>query len=583
MKDFKTASYSNIDHFLHAWQGRFTASLSPAALMLAYYDWALHLANAPGKQMDLIDDFMGKSKRFWTYAMRAASSTVGEECNVCVEPAPDDRRFKSEDWQEWPYNLIHQSFLLTQKWWQNATTDVSGVSWHHQTVVSFVARQMLDVFAPSNFLLTNPEVLKVTMKQGGDNLRRGMLNFIEDKQRAFEGENPIGSNNFKVGEKVAITPGKVVLCNPLIELIQYAPATKNVYAEPILIVPAWIMKYYILDLSPHNSLVKYLVDKGHTVFMISWKNPTKDEHNIGMNNYSHTGIMAALNVISKIIPDTKIHTMGYCLGGTLLTIAVAAMSRDGNNSLKSMTLLAAQTDFREAGEMMLFIDESQVSFLEDIMWNQGYLDTKQMSGAFQLLRSNDLVWSQSVRDYLLGERRPMNDLMAWNADTTRMPFRMHSKYLRDLFLHNNLFQGRFHFKVDNRPIVISDIHIPVFIVGTQRDHVAPWRSVYKFNLSSDAKEITFVLTSGGHNAGIVSEPGHPRRTYQISNRKEGDKYIDPKTWEKITPVQKGSWWVPWQEWLAKHSTGEVPAPSLGAPEKGIPPLYDAPGTYVFQE
>ncbi|CAN2047111.1 polyhydroxyalkanoate synthase subunit PhaC [Candidatus Magnetomoraceae bacterium gMMP-1] len=583
MKDFKTASYSNIDHFLHAWQGRFTASLSPAALMLAYYDWALHLANAPGKQMDLIDDFMGKSKRFWTYAMRAASSTVGEECNVCVEPAPDDRRFKSEDWQEWPYNLIHQSFLLTQKWWQNATTDVSGVSWHHQTVVSFVARQMLDVFAPSNFLLTNPEVLKVTMKQGGDNLRRGMLNFIEDKQRAFEGENPIGSNNFKVGEKVAITPGKVVLCNPLIELIQYAPATKNVYAEPILIVPAWIMKYYILDLSPHNSLVKYLVDKGHTVFMISWKNPTKDEHNIGMNNYSHTGIMAALNVISKIIPDTKIHTMGYCLGGTLLTIAVAAMSRDGNNSLKSMTLLAAQTDFREAGEMMLFIDESQVSFLEDIMWNQGYLDTKQMSGAFQLLRSNDLVWSQSVRDYLLGERRPMNDLMAWNADTTRMPFRMHSKYLRDLFLHNNLFQGRFHFKVDNRPIVISDIHIPVFIVGTQRDHVAPWRSVYKFNLSSDAKEITFVLTSGGHNAGIVSEPGHPRRTYQISNRKEGEKYVDPNTWEKITPVQKGSWWVSWQEWLAEHSTGEVPAPSLGAPEKGIPPLYDAPGTYVFQE
>lgn len=367
--------------------------------------------------------------------------------------------------------------------------------------------------------------------------------------------------------------------NHLIELIQYAPSTEQVYAEPVLIVPAWIMKYYILDLSPHNSLVKYLVDQGHTVFTVSWKNPTAEDRELSMDDYRRLGVMAALDAISVIIPERKIHTVGYCLGGTLLSIAAATMARNGDDRLKSMTLLAAQTDFTEAGELMLFINEGQVTYLEDMMWEQGYLDTKQVAGAFQLLRSNDLIWSRLVHDYLLGKRHTMNDLMAWNADATRMPYRMHGEYLRRLFLDNDLAEGRY--EVEGRPITISDIRAPIFAVGTVKDHVTPWRSVYKIHLLADTDEVTFLLTSGGHNAGIVSEPGHSRRSYQTTSRKEEDKYVDPDTWLAATPKQGGSWWPVWQKWLAQRSSEQVAPPAMGAPEQGYTALYDAPGTYLY--
>jgi polyhydroxyalkanoate synthase len=289
--------------------------------------------------------------------------------------------------------------------------------------------------------------------------------------------------------------------------------------------------------------------------------------------------MDAMKAISAICPKSRIHAAGYCLGGTLLAIAAAAMARDFDHRLKSMTLFAAQTDYTEAGELMLFIDESQVTYLENMMWEQGYLDAAQMSGAFQLLRSNDLIWSRVIHEYLLGQREPMTDLMAWNADSTRLPYRMHSEYLRSLFLNNDLFEGRY--RVGNRPISLEDIRVPIFAVGTVRDHVAPWRSVYKISLLTDT-DVTFLLTSGGHNAGIVSEPGHPHRSYQCATRLADSPYIDPDTWQANTPTQEGSWWPTWQAWLAEQSSRGVVPPSMGVPDCGYPEIGNAPGTYVMQ-
>jgi len=566
-----------IDRFLHANESRLTAGISPSAAMLAYLDWAVHLANSPGKQAELVRKAWRKSVKFDSHASRLFS---GKEEGCCIEPLPQDHRFRAPDWGQLPYSLWYQAFLLLQQWWHNATTGVEGVSDHHRDVVAFSARQVLDVFSPSNFPMTNPEVLKATMQNGGMNLVRGFQNFLEDWERAVLQKPPVGTEKFRVGKEVAVTPGKVVYRNRLIELIQYTPTTKTVYPEPILIVPAWIMKYYILDLSPNNSMVKYLVDQGHTVFMISWKNPTEEDRNLGMDDYVERGIMRALEAVRAIMPNQPIHSVGYCIGGTLLSIAAAALSRDSKAWLKSMTLFAAQTDFTEAGELMLFTDQSQVAYLEDLMWDQGYLDTKQMAGAFQILRSNDLIWSRMVHDYLMGERRPMIDLMAWNADATRMPYRMHSEYLRKLFLNNDLAAGRYY--VGDKPVALTDIHAPIFAVGAEKDHVAPWKSVYKIKLLSDT-DVTFLLTSGGHNAGIISEPGHPRRHHRVSTKREGQPYMAPEEWFASTKVRDGSWWPTWQAWLAKRSGDRVKPPAMGKAKAGFAPLCDAPGTYVLEE
>lgn len=389
-----------------------------------------------------------------------------------------------------------------------------------------------------------------------------------------------GTERFAVGRDVAITPGKVVMRNRLIELIQYAPATSKVQAEPILIVPAWIMKYYILDLSPQNSLIRYLVEQGHTVFCISWKNPDEADRGLDMDDYLKLGVFAALDAVNAIAPGRRVHAAGYCLGGTLLAIAAAAMARDGDARLASMTLFAAQTDFCEPGELGLFIDEAQVSLLEAQMEQTGYLRASQMAGAFQMLRSYDLLWSRLVGEYLLGDRAPLNDLMAWNADATRMPARMHSQYLRHLFLNDDLSEGRY--PVNGKPVALNDIDLPIFVVGTLTDHVAPWRSVYKLHHLTEA-ELTFVLTSGGHNAGIVSPPANSHRRFQMQTRHIGETSAAPDDWLASAPTTDGSWWPAWHAWLIAHASSStaVKPPKIGIP--GSQPLADAPGTYVLEK
>jgi polyhydroxyalkanoate synthase len=560
-----------LDRLLHATMGQYTQGISPNALALAWFDWAIHLAQSPGKWQQLLEKALRKDARWMSYVLRRS---LGLDAAPAIEPLPQDRRFRAPEWWQWPFDLVQQAFLLNQQWWHNATTGIDGVTRHHEQVVSFAARQMLDMFSPLNFVATNPEVINASASEAGANFARGFINLAEDNERRLSSAPPAGSERFRPGHEVAVTPGQVVFRNHLIELIQYAPATPTVHAAPILIVPAWIMKYYILDLSPHNSLVRYLVAHGHTVFMISWHNPTEADRDMGMDDYLRDGVMAALGQVRERIPDQPVNAVGYCLGGTLLSTAAAAMGCDGSGIVKSITLLAAQTDFTEAGELMLFIDESQIAWLEDLMWQQGYLDNGQMAGAFRLLRSNDLVWSVAVSQYLLGRRAPLTDLMAWNADSTRMPARMHSEYLRRLFLDNDLFSGRY--RVEGRPVALSDIRLPLFAVATMSDHVSPWRSVHKIHLLSSC-DVQFVLTSGGHNAGIVSEPGHKGRHYYTAFHKHGDCYTDPDRWVEAAEERDGSWWEEWLRWLDAHASGkQVPARVI---EGGLCP---APGSYVLE-
>lgn len=563
----------HLDRSLQIAIGRFANGISPLATMLAFFDWYSHLVVHPAKQIQLMELMRDNSNRLMQdyFAHLTSQSTT--------KTPSKDKRFSDQSWQQFPYNFMSESFLMMQNWWHCAATDVRGVNQHHEDVVDFTLRQILDTLSPSNSPFTNPEVQQVAIQERGENFVRGFENFLDDVRRQQANEPPPGAENFIVGKEVAISPGKVIYRNNLIELIQYEPLTKEVYAEPVLITPAWIMKYYILDLAPKHSLVKYLVKKGHTVFMISWKNPKKKDRDLGMEDYLNLGIMSALDVVCDVVPNQKVNLVGYCLGGTLAAIATAAMERDNDKRLASMTLFAAQTDFTEPGELGLFIDESQIAYLESLMLEKGYLDTHQMAGAFQLLRSNDLIWSRIIHDYLLGARKPLTDLMAWNADATRLPYRMHSEYLNNLFLNNELAEAKYI--VNGRPIALADISIPIFIVATERDHVSPWHSVFKINLLTTGA-VTFALTSGGHNVGIVSMPvKKTKRHYRISTLKEEDRYIDADTWYKTTKATSGSWWPAWETWLAEHSGPKVNPPAMGSQNYKI--LYDAPGNYVLQK
>jgi len=566
------------DRAFHAALARFSGGISPIALLLAYTDWLSHLATSPQRQLEISQAAVQDARRLLETSQHFFAAGQGPWS--LIKPQPQDRRFVRPEWELPPFNLLAQAFLQMQQWWLDATTGVRGVAKPNEAIVEFSVRQMLDVLAPSNFAATNPEVLQKAFQSGGANFVAGWHNWCSDWIRLLSGgKHAAGGSDFVVGERVATSRGKVVYRNALIELIQYYPTTDKVHPEPILIVPAWIMKYYILDLTPQNSLVKYLTGQGFTVFMISWRNPGAADRDIAFDDYRRLGVEAALATIGDIVPGRQVHALGYCLGGTLLSIAAATMAREGDDRLKSITLLAAQTDFTEAGELTLFINESQVAFLEDMMWQRGVLDTTQMAGAFQLLRSNDLIWSRLTRDYLLGERAPLSDIMAWNADATHLPYRMHSEYLRKLFLDNDLSEGRY--VVEGRPISLSDIRTPMFVVGALRDHVAPWKSTYKIHFLVDA-DVTFLLASGGHNAGIVAPPGEGGHSYRVSTKAADAVYTGPDEWLKSLKQVEGSWWKEWTRWLTTQSSEPSEPPRMGINLADRQALPNAPGDYVRQ-
>lgn len=576
-----------LDETMQAQMARAYSGLSPIALALAQADWAMHLLTSPGRQSLLAQRALDLSLQAWRNMMAPPEDGTGEK----------DGRFADAGWNSWPYSAAKEGFKAYDAWWREVAQQGGGVSRHHQHMVSFFTGQALDAMSPSNWPWTNPEVLRTARETQGRSLQEGMRFFMQDLQETLaarpdtpaEALQPL---EYAVGKDVAVTPGKVVFRNHLIELIQYSPTTAKTLPEPVLIVPSCIMKYYILDLSPHNSMVKYLVDKGHTVLIISWRNPDASDRDLKMQDYLSSGVLAAMAAAKASTGAERLHTVGYCLGGTFLAIAAAALGRLARKKdkqrtakeqalipadmpeLASVILLAAQTDFTEPGELGVFIDEEQLATLRQTMNEKGYLSGRQMGGSFVYLASRGLLWGRNTRRYLLGEDDASFDLMSWNADTTRLPARMHSEYLTALFLNNALAAGQYRFA--GATVALMDITAPMMVVATTRDHVSPWKSVYKIHLQTDT-HVTFVLAEGGHNAGIVSEPGRPRRSYQIASVEDNTGWIDPDDWKAQAPVVQGSWWEAMHAWLKERS---------GQP--GKPPAFkngqvvgDAPGEYVM--
>jgi polyhydroxyalkanoate synthase len=560
-----------LERQLRAQLANVTGGLAPDDYLQAWWDWYLNLAKEPDKQLALVQSAFEKALDTWKFAAHAATgapTTSEHQTPGFTDPA----------WNVWPFNVYARSYSNWASWLQQALGTGSAGSDRSAARLRFATQQMLDAASPANFLHTNPELLNKTVAESGQNLVRGLKNWLEDAERTLNGRHSPKSSQFEVGKDVAVTPGKVVFRNGLIELLQYSAQTDQVYAEPVLITPAWIMKYYILDLSPRNSLVRYLVEKGHTVFVISWKNPTGADRDLGLDDYVQLGFKDALDVVNRIVPGRKVHTVGYCIGGTLLSIAAALLSATGDTRLASVSLFAALTDFSEPGELSVFISPSQLAMLEAVMSKAGVLESERMGAAFMMLRSRELLWTPAVNTYLRGDRAKLNDLMAWNQDGTRMPWRMHSEYLDRLYLKNELAQGKF--SVAGQPVNLKSLRLPMFVVGTETDHVAPWRAVYKARELTSSADYTFLLTSGGHNAGIVTGPANPKRRYRVLGWTKESDSLPPEAWLKAAPSQPDSWWPVWQRWLAERSDPELqPARPIRA-TRGAVALEDAPGRYV---
>ena len=564
---------AEINRDLRAQLAALTGGMAPDDYLKAWWDWYLNLATHPPRQAQLAHSAYEKLLDSWQFFSKAAAGSP-------LPPGHENLGFNDAAWNVWPFNVYAHTYANWASWWRQALSPPAAASDPNLARANFAGRMLLEAASPANFLHTNPELLKRTVAESGHNLVRGLKNWLEDAQRAVNGGGRApGTEHFQVGRDVAITPGKVIFRNRLIELLQYSPQTPTVYAEPVLITPAWIMKYYILDLSPRNSLVRYLVEKGHTVFMISWKNPDAADRELSLADYVQLGFLDALTEVRRIVPGEQVHAVGYCIGGTLLAIAAAMLAAGGDSSLASLTLLAAQVDFSEPGELSVFITPSQIAMLEAMMSKSGVLESERMGAAFAMLRSRDLMWTPAVNQYMRGERPQINDLMAWNADGTRMPWRMHSEYLERLYLKNELAQGSF--TLNGSQVELSRIGAPMFVVGTETDHVAPWRSAYKIRGLTHSRDYTFLLTSGGHNAGIVSGPMHPRRRHRLLTWNDATATLTPDEWLKRAALHEGSWWPAWERWLADHSSArQKPARMPATTGIDAAALKDAPGTYV---
>jgi polyhydroxyalkanoate synthase len=559
------AAASAFDRHLHARLAPLSAGLSPIALGLAGIDWAWHLMSQPAQAARLGAAAQAQALAWWR--------------EQATRPVPGGAEAMRERLHEAALDALDR----TQAWWDDAT-DLRGMRPHHRDVAAFQARRWLDLFTPGVGLpWADPQVWRRARETGGRSLADGRAQVL-DVWRERVGLPPLRppATTWRVGQELALTPGRVVHRNHLAELIQYAPTTPRVDAAPVFIVPSWIMKYYILDLRPEDSLVKWLTDQGHTVFILSWRDPDPEDALLSMEDYLEAGIFDALAAIAREVPGQPVQAAGYCLGGTLLAIGAAAMARPGGvegqaalPALVSLTLLAAEVDFAEPGEMGVLIDEEQVAWLEDQMAERGYLTGAQMGGSFAYLHARELVWLRELRRGWLGEPETPNDLMAWNADVTRMPAAMHSEYLRRCYLRNEIATGRF--PVQGRPVSLTDLRLPVFLVCTERDHVAPWPAVYRFHHLCPA-EVTMVMASGGHNAGIVSEPGRANRLHRVRVREAFGPWVPPQDWAAGAQVREGSWWPTWQAWLRAHGGARVPA---RAPRVDGT-LGPAPGRFVLE-
>ena len=508
----------------------------------------------------------------WGSSMRRLA---GEEAPPAIAPSPRDKRFADPQWKSNQFfDFVLQLYLLSAQWAQDLVKNAEGLDSHTRRKAEFYVQQITNALAPSNFVLTNPEVLRETLASSGDNLVRGMKMLAEDIE-AGHGTLRIRQSdpsNLEVGVNMATTPGKVIFQNELMQLIQYEPSTQNVLRTPLLIVPPWINKFYILDLKPEKSFIMWCVDQGISVFVISWVNPDKSLRAKTWDDYMKEGPLAAMDAIERVTGEMKVHTMGYCVGGTLLATTLAWLAEKRRVRVTSATFLAAQVDFTHAGDLLVFVDEDQVSAIERDMQASGVLEGAKMAMAFNMLRSNDLIWSYVVSNYLKGQQPSAFDLLHWNSDATRMPAANHSYYLRNCYLENRLSSGTM--VLDNTLLDLSKVKVPVYNLATREDHIAPADSVL-YGSQFFGGPVKYVLSGSGHIAGVVNPP--PLGKYQYWTN-DSIKDVTLAQWLKGASEHKGSWWPDWQQWLQSIDPEQVPARAVGT--AAMPPIEDAPGSYV---